>query len=37
VREDLGASADPIAAFRSSGYLESIVEARQGGVQAGWT
>jgi L-rhamnose isomerase/sugar isomerase len=37
VREDLGASIDPIAAFRSSGYLESITESRQGGVQAGWT
>ena len=36
VREDLGASPVPIAAFRSSGYLEKIVEARQGGVPAGW-
>jgi L-rhamnose isomerase/sugar isomerase len=37
VREDLGASADPIAAFRQSGYRERIVEARQGGVPAGWS
>lgn len=37
VREDLGASADPIGAFRRSGYLERIAEARRGGVQAGWT
>jgi L-rhamnose isomerase/sugar isomerase len=36
VREDLGASADPIAAFRQSGYLEKVVEERKEGVQAGW-
>jgi L-rhamnose isomerase/sugar isomerase len=36
VREDLGASADPVAAFRQSGYLEKVVEERKEGVQAGW-
>ncbi|MBV9281374.1 MAG: L-rhamnose isomerase [Chloroflexi bacterium] len=36
VRDDLGASADPITAFRRSGYLERIAEARRGGVPAGW-
>jgi L-rhamnose isomerase/sugar isomerase len=36
VREGLGASADPIAAFRQSGYLERVVEERKEGVQAGW-
>jgi len=36
VREDLGASADPVAAFRQSGYLERVVEERKEGVQAGW-
>jgi L-rhamnose isomerase/sugar isomerase len=37
VRQDLGASPDPIASFRSSGYLERTTEARRGGVQAGWS
>jgi L-rhamnose isomerase/sugar isomerase len=36
VREDLGASADPLDAFRQSGYLQRVVEERKGGVQAGW-
>ena len=36
VREDLGASADPIPAFRESGYLERAVEERGEGVGAGW-
>jgi L-rhamnose isomerase/sugar isomerase len=36
-REDLGASADPIAAFRESGYLERVMEERKEGVQAGWS
>jgi L-rhamnose isomerase / sugar isomerase len=36
VREDLGTSADPIAAFRQSGYLERVVEERKEGAQAGW-
>jgi L-rhamnose isomerase/sugar isomerase len=36
VRSDLGAAADPIAAFRASGYAESAVERRAGGTQAGW-
>jgi L-rhamnose isomerase/sugar isomerase len=34
VREDLGASADPIAAFRSSGYVERAVESRPGEAAA---
>ncbi|MDP8949345.1 MAG: L-rhamnose isomerase [Actinomycetota bacterium] len=36
VREDLGASADPIFAFRESGYLEKVVDERKEGVGAGW-
>jgi L-rhamnose isomerase/sugar isomerase len=36
VREDLDACADPITAFRQSGYLERLTEARQGGIQASW-
>jgi L-rhamnose isomerase/sugar isomerase len=36
VREDLGACADPIGAFRASGYMEKITEGRQSGVAAGW-
>jgi L-rhamnose isomerase/sugar isomerase len=36
VREDLGASADPISAFRESGYLEKVVNERREGVGAGW-
>jgi L-rhamnose isomerase/sugar isomerase len=37
VREELGAAADPIGAFRASGYLEHVTEARSAGVQAGWS
>jgi L-rhamnose isomerase/sugar isomerase len=36
VREDLGGSADPIATFRHSGYLEKAAEERKEGAQAGW-
>jgi L-rhamnose isomerase/sugar isomerase len=36
VREDLGASPDPIAAFRAGGYVQRVAEGRQGGVPAGW-
>ena len=36
VREDLGGAADPVAAFRQSGYLERVTEERKEGVQAGW-
>jgi L-rhamnose isomerase/sugar isomerase len=36
VREDLGASADPISAFRESGYLEKVVDERLEGAGAGW-
>ncbi len=36
VREDLGASADPVSAFRESGYLEKVVNERGEGVGAGW-
>lgn len=35
VRVDLGASADPLAAFRASGYLERTIERRVGAGQAG--
>jgi L-rhamnose isomerase / sugar isomerase len=36
VRVDLGASADPIAAFRADGYLERITQARLDGAAAAW-
>jgi L-rhamnose isomerase / sugar isomerase len=36
VREDLGASADPVSAFRESGYLEKVVDERLEGAGAGW-
>ena len=35
-RESRGLPADPIAAYRASGYQEQIVAERAGGVQAGW-
>ena len=35
-RESRGLPADPIAAFKASGYQERIVAERVGGVQAGW-
>ena len=37
VREDLGAAADPIAAFKKSGYAEKVVEERGEGAGAGWS
>ena len=36
VRENLGGSADPIATFRQSGYLEKAAVERKEGAQAGW-
>jgi hypothetical protein len=36
VREDLGASADPIYAIRESGYHEKVVDERLEGAGAGW-
>jgi L-rhamnose isomerase / sugar isomerase len=36
VRARLGASPDPVAAFRASGYAEAVAERRAGGRQAGW-
>ncbi len=36
VREDLGASADPVSTFRQSGYAERMAEERKEGTQAGW-
>ncbi len=36
-REELGASPDPIAAFRASGYMEKIAQERVGGTQMSWT
>jgi L-rhamnose isomerase/sugar isomerase len=36
-REQLGGSADSIASFRASGYLDKVAEERQEGTQAGWT
>jgi L-rhamnose isomerase/sugar isomerase len=37
VREDLGASPHPVAAFRQSGYMERVTEEREEGVGAGWS
>ncbi|MFJ3674036.1 L-rhamnose isomerase [Streptomyces sp. NPDC090106] len=36
VREELGLDADPMAAYRRSGWAEKIVAERVGGEQAGW-
>jgi L-rhamnose isomerase / sugar isomerase len=36
VREDMGGAADPIAAFKESGYAEKVAEERGEGAGAGW-
>jgi L-rhamnose isomerase / sugar isomerase len=36
VRAAMGASEDPVGAFRASGYAEAAAERRAGGRQAGW-
>jgi L-rhamnose isomerase/sugar isomerase len=36
VREELGASPDPIPAFRASGYAARVAETRTGGTAAAW-
>lgn len=36
VREDMGASADPVTTFRNSGYAERMAEERKDGQGAGW-
>ncbi len=36
VREDMGASPDPVTAFRESGYMERVAEERKEGRGAGW-
>ncbi|MFF4302837.1 L-rhamnose isomerase [Streptomyces sp. NPDC001601] len=36
VREEVGLDADPLAAYRRSGWAEKIVAERVGGQQAGW-
>src|SRR5262249_61354190 len=36
VRRELGASEDPVAAFRASGYAARTAEARIGGEAAPW-
>jgi L-rhamnose isomerase/sugar isomerase len=36
VRFDLGAAADPITAFKQSGYAQRVAEERAEGVGAGW-
>ncbi|MBC9714711.1 L-rhamnose isomerase [Streptomyces sp. TRM66268-LWL] len=36
VRQELGLTADPIAAYKGSGWAERIVAERVGGEQAGW-
>jgi len=37
VREDLGASSDPVAAFQQSGYMQRVSEERKEGAGAGWS
>jgi L-rhamnose isomerase / sugar isomerase len=37
VREDLGASADPIESFRIDGYADRVARERLHGTAAGWT
>jgi L-rhamnose isomerase/sugar isomerase len=36
VRENLGGAADPISAFKESGYAEKVAEERGEGAGAGW-
>ncbi|MFE4624154.1 L-rhamnose isomerase [Streptomyces mirabilis] len=36
VREELGLDADPVSAYRRSGWAEKIAAERVGGQQAGW-
>ncbi|MGN9914369.1 L-rhamnose isomerase [Phytohabitans sp. LJ34] len=36
VRQEMGLEADPIAAYKGSGYADKIVAERVGGQQAGW-
>jgi L-rhamnose isomerase / sugar isomerase len=36
VRDELGASGDPIGAFRASGYAERVAQARAHGTAAAW-
>jgi L-rhamnose isomerase / sugar isomerase len=36
VREELAASADPIAAFRAGGYADRVAQARVHGTAAAW-
>jgi L-rhamnose isomerase/sugar isomerase len=36
VREDVGAATDPIVAFRASGYVDRVAEARRHGKAAAW-
>jgi L-rhamnose isomerase / sugar isomerase len=36
VREDLGGAADPISAFKESGYAAKVAEERGEGAGAGW-
>jgi L-rhamnose isomerase/sugar isomerase len=35
-RVERGLPADPMVAFRASGYMERVAEERQGGSAAGW-
>ncbi|MBO2451011.1 L-rhamnose isomerase [Actinomadura barringtoniae] len=36
LREEMGLHADPIAAYRASGYLERVIDERKDGQAAGW-
>ncbi|MGN8245761.1 L-rhamnose isomerase [Cellulomonas soli] len=36
LRADQGLDPDPIAAFKASGYVDQVAQARVGGAQAGW-
>ncbi|HTJ67752.1 MAG TPA: L-rhamnose isomerase [Actinospica sp.] len=36
VREEMGLSPDPLAAYHATGYAQTIIAERIGGTQAGW-
>ncbi|HEV7628107.1 MAG TPA: TIM barrel protein, partial [Streptomyces sp.] len=36
LRRDQGLDADPVAAYHSSGWAQTIIDERKGGQQAGW-
>ncbi|GIF59415.1 hypothetical protein Air01nite_55100 [Asanoa iriomotensis] len=36
LREEMGLDPDPVAAYKRSGYFETVKTARVGGAAAGW-